>query len=214
MRRFRLKDHVQRLVGCLMLLAACTPGGLVAQQFSAELKVGLSGTTLRGDTSAEFDPIARLAGGGALRYTWLNNFAVQTEVLYYIKGASGDSEIGGVPIRATFDLTYLEIPILALYRFDTPGRLQPVFYAGPAMAFKLDARVSFRAKSGGPEFQEEDDTVRSQDLGLIFGTGVEFDVGGERLTVGLRATMGLSNAREAEPALHNTALTLLFGVLF
>jgi len=188
-------------------------------QISAMIKIGLSGSTLRGDTPTDFSAITRFAGGAGLSYDLGNGLLIQPEFLYIIKGATGKGSIAivnlenPVPIEATFELTYLEIPVLLVYRFERKG-LTPRVFAGPTLSFKLDSQVTFSALDGGPEFQERDDTVESSDLGLTVGVGFDTEMGDEIFTVGLRGTYGFSNARSGDPALHNTAFGLYAGIVF
>ncbi len=195
-----------------------------AQQLTGALKIGGAVTNLSGKSNATFDPRAGLAGGVALGYDFGNGLLVQPEVLYVVKGAYADTEVDFfpddgqdvlVPIRARFDLTYLEVPVLVVYRFAGRGGLQPKVFAGPSIAFKLDARVRFRARGGtGPTQTEEDDTVESIDYGAVLGAGAEFVVGSQRLSFEARALLGQANVRMADPALHNVGVVFLVGIIF
>jgi len=203
----------------LFFVLALTGAGESRGQISALIKIGLSGSTLSGDTPTDFSAITRFAGGAGLSYDLGNGLLIQPEFLYIIKGATGKGSIdivpieNPVPIQATFELTYLEVPVLLIYRFERRG-LSPRIFAGPTLSFKLDSQVTFSALDGGPEFQERDDTVESSDLGITVGLGFDTEMGDELFTVGLRGTYGLSNARTGDPALHNTAFGVYAGFVF
>ena len=212
----------------LALIALAQPTQILAQQFKLEFKLGLSSTTFRGESLAEFNYKTGFAGGVGLGYDFGNGFAVQPEILYLVKGAeseclfTGDACIDldnaqgadGLAIHAKFDLTYLDIPVLLVYRFDTNGRLHPKLFAGPSVAMKLDATVTFRPLEGGVEQESEDTSVENFDVGLVFGGGFEYDVGDNRVSLGARSVLGFANTRQVEPALHNTGFVVFVGMIF
>ncbi len=219
---FGMRPRLAPFAGVFALLLLALPAR--AQQVTGALKIGGAVTSLSGGSGSTFDPRGGLAGGVALGYDFGNGLIVQPEVLYVIKGAYANTEVDFfpddendvlVPIRARFDLTYLEFPLLVTYRFTTRGALQPKLFAGPSVAFKLDARVRFRARGGtGPTQTEEDDTVENVDYGGVVGAGAEFVVGSQRLSLEARALLGQANVRMANPALHNVGVVFLLGIVF
>ncbi len=208
--------------GILLLLALLFAGQNASAQIQALIKVGINGSSLRGNSSTDFSPIVRISGGAGVSFAIRNGFYLQPEVLYIVKGAKADGIIpvpGSIPgdsvrVKATFDLTYLEIPLLLVYKFNSTG-IRPHIFVGPSLAIKLDAQIRFRAAEGGPEFREEDESVDNRDIGLVFGAGFEVDVGGETLAFGLRSSLGFSNARmRDDPPLHNTSVGLYAAIVF
>jgi len=168
------------------------------------------------------------AGGVGVGFDLLGGWRIQPEVLYVVKGADADfifdnseNVLGsetpgspGVPVHATFDLTYLEIPVLLVYTFQLPGIVRPKVFAGPSFSSKLDARVRFRAVGSNIEQEETDRSVQSLDAGAVVGAGLEISFGSsQRLSLGGRGTFGLSNARKRDPALHNTSFVFFAGIV-
>ncbi|TDI70319.1 MAG: PorT family protein [Bacteroidetes bacterium] len=210
---------------CVLLLGLHSTQQLLTAQVRAMIKVGVNGSTFRGSSDTDFSSITRLSGGVGFSVNIGNGFRIQPEVLYVAKGAKAEGALdfegndGPVDVVATFDLTYLEIPILLVYQFESRG-IRPQIFAGPTFARKLDARIRYRAAAGGPEFNEEDESVESNDIGLTIGAGFEMDVGSERLSFGLRTSLGFSNARKDNPdapdnrPLYNTSLGLFAAIIF
>lgn len=198
---------------CLVILTAVP---LQARQFRPDFKIGLAASTIRGSTDSDFSTRTGFAGGLGLGFDLgVSPWSIQPEVLYIVKGASATTTLDGIPIEATFDLTYLEVPVLLMRRFDTGGKVHPRVFAGPSLAYKLDAIVRFKAVGGSIEQEETDTTVEDFDFGVVAGAGVEVDVGGQRLNFGLRTTIGLSNARtRQDPPLHNTSVIFFTGLVF
>ena len=209
-------------VAAVLILITALAGVQTADaQWRASLRAGVTGSTLTGDTDTDFSAVTRLSGGGSLSYLYASGFVIEPGLHYVVKGANADGEVeglpgasGAVPVEATFDLAYLEVPLFFGYVFQRRGNIHPKVFAGPIMAFNLDSQVTYRAKAGGPEFSDSDDSVESRDFGIGAGVGVEWDIGSERIMLGLQSTFGLSNARTAEPALHNRSLGFYTGIIF
>ncbi|MDX1548342.1 MAG: porin family protein [Rhodothermales bacterium] len=201
------------LAGLPLLALLLAPRPAAAQEWTGGLKLGGTVTTLSGDAASELDPRTGWAGGFSLGYDFGTGLVVRPEVIYAVKGAYADLDVDGIPVRARSTISYAEIPLLVSYRYPH-GTLHPVVYAGPMAAFKLDATIRFRARGSDREQTEQDDSVQGFDYGAVVGTGLEWDVGGQRLSIEVRGSFGRANVREAEPPLRNTGAMLLVGVLF
>jgi hypothetical protein len=95
------------------------------------------------------------AFGGFIEYSVNDNFAIQPEFQYTMKGL----KLEGVGIVYWYDpiddviyydyadmvgtikLSYLEIPVLAKISIPTQGNVRPVLLLGPALAIKLSAKA-------------------------------------------------------------------------
>jgi hypothetical protein len=203
-----------RIALLLLCLVLVRPGA--AQDLMAEIKLGVAGSTLIGETE-DFTTVesqTSWGGGAALGYDAGNGFILKSELMYLIKGAEGTSQIDGIPIHFELDIVYVEVPLLVAYRIDRGHRWSPKVFAGPYLGYKGSARIRYQALTGGPTFDEEDQTVESWDYGLTAGAGLEYLLGSERLSLELRGAQGLANARMREPALHNRSFVLALGIVF
>ena len=82
-------------------------------------------------------------------------------------------------------LTYVEVPILAMYRPPTQGTIRPAFFVGPAIGLLLSAKV------GDDDIK---DNLNGTDFGFVFGAGVDFETGAKgNISLDCRYTMGMSN---------------------
>ena len=225
----KFSRRVQIFLGFPFLALLLAAPAARAQEITPEFKIGIAATTLRGESAADFRTRTGFAGGVGFRYKFRHGLSVMPEVLYVVKGTQADFSLNdqgllipiregggdGVPIRANFEFTYVEIPVLLVFRLETNGRVHPKVFAGPAVSFLLDAKVRFRALSGGPEQEESDSTVEGVDYGAVAGGGLEFDVGGQRLSLGVRASYGFANTRKRRSSpLRNTSFIFFTGVVF
>ena len=197
----------------MMLIAMLTPDRAVAQ-VKGIIHIGVTGSSFRGGALKNAMPIYRLAGGAGLRYSYPSGLELESGLDYAVKGAELEGMFEDIPIEGTSEITYLSVPVLIGYRWHTMGRLQPRVVGGAALAFKTDARISYRAVGSGIEQTTIDDGIGERDLGWIVGVDVDTLVGGETLMGGLRLILGQSNARTVEPEVLNTTLTAFVGIVF
>lgn len=212
---------------CLWV-ALLVPAG-VAQTLSYSLTAGLSATTIRGDVESDFEPRTALTGGFGLGYDFGNGFMVQGEILYLVKGAytntelnstitnpDGSTESFDTPVRARFDLTYIEFPLLLSYTFGY-AQVQPRVFIGPSAGYNVNASVNIRALESNQDGYSQsysDESVRTWDYGIVAGAGADILVSGERFRIDARYHLGRANVRSVEPPLQNVGFTLLFGLAF
>ena len=213
---------IPRLLFLLLLTTSLLTVRPVAAQYIGAIKIGGTVTNFSGETNTSTDPRAGLTAGVGLGYDFGNGFLFQPEILYVRKGAYANTFVESIsndmivqtPVRARFDLTYLEVPLLAVYRFEG-RRLEPRLFAGPYGAYKLNARVTFRPlDSDGPSQSDEDDSAESFDYGGIVGAGADFFLSGQRLSIDARAVFGQGNVRQANPPLKLVGSVLMIGILF
>ena len=150
---------------------------------------------------------------GAFLMIPLNDqFVIQPEVLFVQKGASGSTE----GIDLTFELDYVEIPILANFLFPTGGSLAPFVFTGPVPAFNTTAKVV--QKFEGQNVGEEDfkDFFKTIDFLWTVGGGVQY----QNLTIEARYTFGLGAANKNDVSddfvsedFKNRTFAILFGII-
>ena len=156
----------------LALLLVCGNTAFAQQQAAFGVKAGVNFANLNfegEDADVNFDSRMGFVGGLFVVVPSNSPFALQAEALYSQKGAQFESEGFESKVR----LNFLEVPVLA--RFSTPASNGSSFhvFAGPSFGFKLSAEAvdSFE---GEEETTDLDDDVKSFDLGLVIGAGVEF----------------------------------------
>jgi len=211
-----------------------------AQIFGIGVKGGLNFSTLSGDfvdvngdfgTDDVFSTQTGFVVGVSFNTSLFPLLSLQPEILYSEKGAKfdvlfDDFDIPGVgDIDASIDLAYLEVPVLLKAGLPIPG-FSPFLYAGPSFAFNLSAEASYdidvtvngmRVSESGSE--DISDEIKSFDVGIVLGGGVEFGLPTLKLHAELRYTMGLSNVYDLnndndDLDVNNRVLSLMVGVTF
>ncbi len=198
-----LSTHIPEFLMRVLLLAlflgsVCLPAS--GQRARARMLIGVSGYTLKGEGASGAERIFRLAGGGGLSVELLPMLSVRAELRYTIQGGrmrgTVDGAIGGeptaIPVEGTFDLTYLEIPLLAVVGFDLVNGHRLELGAGPGLGLKVDTRSSFAAETG-PEFSQALDGP-GRTAGWAVAADYIFRVGTERVIIGLRGWRSITKA--------------------
>ncbi len=193
------------LLACVAMIAIVA-GAMPAQAQAAKgLKAGL---TMSKFTGSDADAIGvnsayhmGFAFGAYTSYKISPSLAFQPEAYYAMKGAKYEG--GGDTLE--FKFSYLQIPLLLMMQ---PGGGKGFFYAGPDVGIKLGAKV--KAESGGVTLETDVDNVKSLDLGLTLGAGMNFS----KYSLEARYTMGLSSFDDSvnPDDLKNSGFTILLGM--
>jgi hypothetical protein len=226
----RLAARAGALAVCLLLAAASFAN---AQETQIGLRSGLNLSTFRGDTDLEQE----LDAGGLERRSDFHlglfatfgvneQFALQPEILYTRKGSSLEGEIetvraGTARVSADFDFDYLQVPVLAKFRIPTGSAVTPVLYAGPSLAYSLNANADGEVTVDGQtepiDDGIEEESVSDFTFGGVIGGGIQYalDTGG-RLSLDFRYGTDLTDINsedegEDDVSLYNESITVSLG---
>lgn len=131
--------------------------------------------------------------GAIARFKISNFFKLQSEILYVQKGSEQDVTIPSVPIgtiKVLYDLQYVEIPlVLKSYPLKGKGAIQPYFSIGPYYAFLLKSTYKLSNIMIG-NVEEDMEDLKKNDMGIIFGSGLEFKKKKIEFSINYRYSMG------------------------
>lgn len=130
-------------------------------------------------------------------------FSIQPEFVLSGKGSKFPDD------DASIKISYLQIPVLAQYRFTTGRTVNPYVLAGPALSFK--AGCNLQVEGSDYECSAQTTAVSSTDFGLILGGGVHIG----RAQVSLRYDLGLANINgDGDAVVKNRAFSVAVGYGF
>jgi len=230
--------------GLIVILSAFVVLPASSQIIGIGFKGGLNFSTLRGDMliveeGMEFAPgLSTKTGfvaGVSFNKSLFPLLSLQSEILYSEKGAKFDfpfddfndlNGFGSASVDASIDLKYLEVPVLLRAGLPIPG-FSPFVYAGPAFAFNLSAEMSYDidVTVNGMQFSESEsedikDDIKSFDVGIVVGGGLEFGLpmlklhAEARYTMGLGSILDIDNGNGDDFDLKNGVISLMVGVTF
>ena len=188
-----------------------------AQDVKYGAKAGLNFANLTGDVEDASMKIGFNLGGFA-EIKISDKFSVQPELLYSTQGAKFEGSDEESSFESKFNLSYLNIPIMAKYYVSEKFSLE----AGPQIGLLLSAKAksevttSFEGESvtvsAEADIKEEFESI---DFGFNLGAGYDFS---EKVFAGLRYNVGLSNIAKTEAGddykVSNSVISLSVGYRF
>lgn len=143
-----------------------------------------------------------------------DSLSIQPEFLYMMKGVGDSGVTNGKEWSLSFDIDYLEFPILLKYRFPYVGKLEPNVFVGPYLAVKLTAKTEITVDEHSVSEDVED--IHSLDYGMVFGGGVDFELWSGHLVLDARYALGfrdVSTEGLERKTLHRV-FTVMLGYCF
>jgi len=201
-------------------LAATLASPGLAQNLGAGVKAGISLADLGGDFEDIIETSTDLRTGfsvGAFLGADLHRlFRLQGELQYVQKGA--EAEVDGV--SGKFELAYIELLVPATLLIPVEGAsVVPRVYAGPAIAFELDCKVT--AEEGGisldVDCEDADAPTKSVDFGIFAGAGLDIMVGPGMITLDVLYNLGITDINDFpdDPlSVKNRTIQILAGYGF
>ena len=162
-----------------------------------------------------------VVGGG----TFLMMFSgvplgVEADILYVMSGTKLEGDVrtptGVVKLTQTEKVSFLQIPVLLVGKFQTKSIVSPYVYAGPALGIVLSAKTLVEAPGYESSETDSKSEVNSTDFALVFGGGAEFMVAKKiGITADVRYSLGLSDLSKDENSKVKSRNFMFFaGVLF
>ena len=195
-----------------------------AQQITGGLKFGMTQTTFAGNLATgetSWDNISGIAGGVTAELNLYRGLSVVGEILYLRMGAKTRVKYNrDFPGLLTSRSSYLSVPILAQFRFESSGIIKPRFFLGGAALFALESVILVESSLARQIFIEEDDSIEFFDYGLMTGAGVDFHMASQRFTLEARYYRGQNDVTKAtsetgeSTVLNNRGWAIMVGVLF
>ncbi len=131
--------------------------------------------------------------GGILQADLSPYFTLQPEVFFIRKGSVQNVTVAGVPIgpiRATYILDYLELPVILKTYFRARREpLAPHLGIGPYLSFLVHNKYKFKNSILGESEQKIED-LRTTDFGVVFLFGLDVHGPDALFSFGYRFSMG------------------------
>jgi len=179
------------------VLAITILAGLVAlpRPAGADIRIGVkAGGNMARPTGLDGqDPVATLktktgfTGGVFVSLDLGRTLSVQWEALYTMKGAVYVAADNVTTDKLYAD--YIEAPLLLKVRFPLPV-VQPFFFAGPTVGFKLQEKL----ETDGEEVPLTESILKNNDFGAVFGAGLNL---GPNFMADLRYSLGMQRVASA-----------------
>lgn len=208
----RYSFHLSFAVVMMLFALGTTPalgqtGGAVDTK--SGLRIGATFMTIGGeDAPSDLNRRTGLTVGGFVVFDVVGPLAVQPELNYTQKGAE---EPGGT----TTKLDYVELPLLLKLQPPSSGLVSPSLLIGPTAA--LNVKAEEETSSGSTDIS---DNIRTGELGLMVGVGVDAALGMGTLLLDARYGLGVTSldedddVAETDISTRNQGLMITVGYAF
>lgn len=121
-----------------------------------------------------------------------NAFAFQPEINYTTKGATAQYDILFFNGEYSFNLNYVDVPLMGVIKFGDAAEL----HLGPYIGFLTKASLETTGAFGDGQEELNRDSFKDMDIGLAAGIALNFDA----LQLGARYHYGLSEIAKTDAA--------------
>ena len=204
------------LVSVVCLMAAASAA---AQTVTAGVKGGFALNSIpnagqvidqiSGVESVDVSAKSGLAGGGFVQFAFNEQFSLQPEMLFVMKGVNLDLADNAGDVTAK--VNYLELPLFMRFNQSLNDTLRGFVMAGPAFSVKVGTGATLDGVTGTSDF-DIDPAIGSRDFGLAFAGGLEW----EKFLVEVRYVLGLTDIATDiyvhEDELRNRTFSIMVGL--
>lgn len=200
------------LCAALIIGVTCAASAQDKLAFGVRAGVNINSLSYSGQENTMLDDIKSRAGfhvGVVMDWNVAGDFYIQPGVYFTTRGAksewSGSDEDYSASITTKLNMSYLQIPVLASYRFPVSDAVKIDLNVGPYIAIglggkvKVDASETYMGETDRDSYKYDifgkssDDKERGDfkrfDAGLRFGAGVNI----HQFYVGVSYDLGLTN---------------------
>ena len=178
-------------------LITCFSGSTVLAQRTAKfgVKAGMNASNFySGDVDNVTDDNARIGFNGGFYGQILSSetFAIQPELLYSTKGNRTDYQGLTVDQTVRFNLNYIDLPVLAVFKLGPSAEI----HAGAYASYLLGANIEYEGNISNGVDELDRDQFKSYDYGLVGGFGLNFGAA----QIGARYNLGLVQIADSNAA--------------
>jgi len=175
---------------CIVAIAMLLSSSAFSQHIG--LKGGLTFSNLNIDEVTDENLRFGYHFGGYFNLPLGERLAFQPEVNYTTKGSTAEYDVLFFNGEYSFNLSYIDIPLMAVLRLTEGFEL----HAGPYIGLLTNASLSTEGDLGDGQEALSKDNFSSTDYGLAAGVGFNFDA----LQIGARYHYGLREIAESDDA--------------
>jgi len=209
-----------RAICIISLILVLLAGQALAGGLGKGIKAGISYSKVTNDNVGDSDHKAGVAAGVSVSYDLLPGITLQPELLYVQQGGRWDVNVldGGAIVsnaELTWQLNYLQVPVLARVNLPLLGAFLPTLIAGPALSVKTAS--TYELEEGDAMISSGDvDDLASTDLSLIVGVGFKVGAGPAGFVVDARYNLGSTNLNDTDSdvTINNRGFQVLAGFQF
>jgi hypothetical protein len=188
------KTNFKRVLLFVGLFTCLSATSVLAQRTArVGVKAGMNVSNLYMNDNVH-DKNARIGFNGGFYGQILSSevFAIQPELLYSTKGNRTDYTGFVVNQKVRFNLNYIDLPVLAVFKLGESAEI----HAGAYASYLVGANVEYEGNVSNGVEQLDRDHFKSYDYGLVGGFGLNFGAA----QIGARYNLGLVKLADSNAA--------------
>ena len=174
--------------------------------------------------SMSYDTLAELSFGFHLSTFFLKGrFGLHPEINYLSRGIKTRESALGQEVTSRYTISYLEIPVLLIYRISLGGRIEARPLLGPYIGIPLKSK-EIQTAGGQTNKRDLGDNLKNPDIGLVLGMQMGFLMDRTLLFLDVRFNLGFLNISKniqdvsydfnEEDVFRNRSLSMSIGFAF
>lgn len=201
---------ISKLVATLVLALMAITSNIYSQSTGLGIEGGINLANI--STTPVFNTSSKtgFVVGGFADIGVSNIVSIKPGARFIMKGYSFQNQFGTM---TTESYSYIEIPLMIKARIPL-DRVKPYFEAGPNISIQLSA-MGETTVNGQVQTQDFSVSYNAIDLGLYFGSGLEFRVApGMDIFTGFGYSLGLTNISKGTVSAKNNGFQMNAGMKF
>ncbi|WP_185152539.1 porin family protein [Fulvivirga aurantia] len=163
-----------------------------AQKARGGIKGGLNLSTLYLDDVEDENVRAGFHAGFYTQLMLAPSFAIQPELNFSTKGSSADYNFAGFRGESKFNLSYLDVPVLATFKLGDDVDI----HIGPYVGYLVGVNTSSEGDFGDSRTELDRDDYEKWDYGISGGMALNFNP----MSIGVRYNYGLNEIADSDDA--------------
>jgi hypothetical protein len=145
-------------------------------------------------------------GGGAfVGVNFTDHFALQAELLY---SALAQKYTDPSNIERRIDLSYINVPLLMVFNTNITKPVNLNLAVGPQIGLNVGSKIDAEGTAVGDSVAAVL-AVKTGDLGVAYGAGVDFGMGSVKLSIGYRGVVGLVDISDNSQTMETNEFLIL-----
>jgi len=185
-----------------------------AEGMSFGVRAGMNIANMQSDPPGVSFARIRFCGGGFLALGLGDIFVIQPEALYTQKGVKWHTISWGFESsQETYELDYIEMPLLFKVVLPIKGGVTPNTFLGPYFAMNVNAKYKIVTNTLSEEL-DYSEYIKDADYGLVLGGGVDFLLKKGKVVLDGRYTLGWITTLEDGRDQKNKVVSFTLGYSF
>ena len=214
-----MSKSIIQLIGIMALVLVLISVSMAQVKFGATLGGARSNVSIDPDEGESFDAKTGFTLGAVLEYPVNDNLNIRSGASFTQKGAQLSAEESGAKFEISLNLSYLTVPLLAQYKFNTTATT-PYVLGGLDIGILMSAESEFTVSGtgfiDGTTTEDVKDEFSTTDIAFNVGAGYMMEMGNARVYGEILYSLGLLDIDSVDDdvAVKTKGIIVAVGYIF